>query len=58
MGYNVVFLCGDPSFYHKLGFTVTYHYGIYYVKDKTADWFMVKERDEGFLNQISGMVVL
>ena len=29
LGYNAAFLCGDPNFYHKLGFFATYHHGIH-----------------------------
>jgi len=56
MGYKAAFLCGDPDFYQKLGFTATYHYEIYHVKDIRAEWCMVKELESGFLNTISGTI--
>ena len=56
MGYKAAFLCGDPNFYRKLGFTATYHDGIYHVKDERAEWCMVKEIVSGFLNTISGTI--
>lgn len=42
LGYEAVFLCGDPGYYSRLGFVPTYKYGIYHVNDKTAEWCMVK----------------
>lgn len=27
MGYSAVFLCGNPDFYHKIGFIPTYEFG-------------------------------
>ena len=56
MGYKAAFLCGDPDFYQKLGFTATYHYEIYHLKDMRAEWCMVKELESGFLNSISGTI--
>ena len=56
MGYKAVFLCGEPNFYNKLGFTASYNYEIYHVKDKSAPWCMAKELEEGFLNKTSGMI--
>jgi predicted N-acetyltransferase YhbS len=29
MGYKAVFLCGNPDFYHKVGFRATYEYEIF-----------------------------
>ena len=56
MGYHAAFLCGDPNFYQKLGFTATYNYEIFHVKDNRAEWCMVKELANGFLDEISGAV--
>ena len=56
MGYNAVFLCGDPVFYQKLGFKATYHYGIHHIKDDKAEWCMVRELTVGFLDGVSGKI--
>ena len=56
LGYNAAFLCGDPNFYQKLGFTATYHHGIYHVSDSEAEWCMGKEISDGFLNTVSGTI--
>ena len=53
LGYKATFLCGDPVFYEKLGFTATHNYGIYHIKDNTAPWCMVKELEKGFLDKFS-----
>ncbi len=58
LGYKAAFLCGDYSYYSKLGFAPTYQYHIYHIndKDKYANWCMVKELESGYLNEISGTV--
>ena len=56
MGYKAVFLCGDPNFYGKFGFMPTYHYGIHHIKDIHAEWCMVKELENNFLNEIAGFI--
>ena len=56
LGYKAVFLCGEPAFYNKLGFVPTYQYGIYHIKDKKADWCMVRELISGALKNITGTI--
>lgn len=58
LGYHAMFLCGDPNFYHKIGFLPTYHFGIYHIndKDKNAEWSMVYELTEGALSEVKGTV--
>jgi predicted N-acetyltransferase YhbS len=58
MGYKAVFLCGNPELYKKLGFTPTFEYKIYHIKDenKNAQWSMVYELVEGALKNIEGTI--
>ncbi|MCB2361676.1 GNAT family N-acetyltransferase [Clostridium estertheticum] len=58
MGYSAVFLCGDPNFYHKIGFRPTYEFGIFHINDesKKAEWCMVRELKIGALKNIKGTV--
>lgn len=58
MGYKAVFLCGDPTFYHKIGFRPSYEYNIFHIDDKSknAEYCMMRELVDGALNDISGIV--
>jgi predicted N-acetyltransferase YhbS len=56
MGFGAVFLCGDPSFYRKLGFVPTYQHDIFHKTDASAEWSMVRELYNGALNGICGTV--
>ena len=58
LGYRLVFLCGDPAFYRKIGFTPSFGHGIYHVadKDKNAEWCMVRELTPGALAGVSGTI--
>ena len=56
MGYNAVFLCGDPPFYQRFGFIASYHLGIFHISDRKAEWCMVKELISDSLKQIHGTV--
>jgi predicted N-acetyltransferase YhbS len=56
MGFDGVFLCGDPAIYGRLGFVPSKQYGIYHVKDKDAEWSMVRELYPGALSRITGTV--
>lgn len=58
MGYEAVFLCGDPEFYHKFGFRPTYEFNIYHRADKTkkAEWCMVLELTLGALTGKAGTI--
>ncbi|ABR49495.1 GCN5-related N-acetyltransferase [Alkaliphilus metalliredigens QYMF] len=58
MGYKAVFLCGDPTFYQKVGFRPSYEYNVFHIDDKSknAEYCMVRELFDGALNNISGIV--
>jgi predicted N-acetyltransferase YhbS len=58
MGYNAVFLCGEPELYGKLGFVPSFKFGIFHVSDssKNAKWCMVCELVEGALKDVAGTV--
>lgn len=58
MGYRAVFLCGDYDFYKKIGFKPSCDYGIFHVNDneKNADWCMVRELEDDFLNSVNGTI--
>jgi len=58
MGFNAVFLCGNPKVYSKLGFLPTYRHNIFHKTDKskTAEWSMVRELHSGALSGVSGII--
>jgi len=58
MGYSAVFLCGNPDFYHKIGFRPTYEFYIFHINDrsKKAEWCMVRELTVGALKNINGTI--
>jgi predicted N-acetyltransferase YhbS len=58
MGFNAVFLCGNPKIYGRLGFSPSFNYNIFHKNDeaRTAEWSMVRELYNGVLNDISGIV--
>ncbi len=58
MGYTAVFLCGDPDFYHKMGFKGSYEFNIFHAADKTksAEWCMALELKERALSGIQGTI--
>ena len=56
IGYGAVFLCGDPAIYRRLGFVPSYEMGIYHVKDRHAEWSMVRELAPGALRGIRGTI--
>ena len=58
MGYTAVFLCGEPAFYHKIGFRSSSEFGIYHVADKSrkAEWCMALELVSGSLGDITGTI--
>lgn len=58
MGYQAVFLCGEPSFYHKFGFRPSYEFGIYHIadKNKNAEWCMALELTTGALTGKAGTI--
>jgi len=58
MGFQAVFLCGEPEIYGRMGFVPSYRYGIFHKEDasKSADWSMVRELYRGALDGVSGVV--
>ena len=58
MGFNAVFLCGNPKIYNKLGFLPSYRYNIFHKTDesRTAEWSMVRELRSGALSGVSGII--
>lgn len=58
LGYKAVFLCGDYSYYTKIGFVPTYQHGIYHINDsgENVNWCMVRELEPGYLDSIKGTV--
>lgn len=58
MGYAAVFLCGEPEFYRKIGFSPTYKSNIFHVTDteRNAEWCMVRELVDGALTGVSGTI--
>ncbi len=58
MDFKAVFLCGDPSFYRKIGFKPTFEYNIFHIDDKlrNAEYCMAHELIDGALRDISGTI--
>lgn len=58
LGYTAVFLCGEPAFYHRMGFQASYKFGIYHVADesRSAEWCMALELVKGSLANCSGTI--
>lgn len=54
IGANALAITGNIGFYGKLGFVVSKTKGIRYQDDPDADYFLIKELTEGFLDNISG----
>ena len=60
LGYTAVFLCGNPDFYHKMGFVASYEFGIYHIADGThsAECCMALELKKGALQDIWGTICI
>ena len=58
MGYKVVFLVGDPAYYHRFGFQPTVNFGIKDIHDIPHEYVMVCELVENALDGISGTICL
>lgn len=56
IGYNAVFLCGDPTYYNKFGFQPTIVYGITCKTDIPAENVMVGEIVKGALQNKKGTI--
>lgn len=58
LGYKAVLITGNNNYYNPLGFESASRYNIYLPdmsEDDEAVYFMVKELDEGYLKNISGI---
>jgi len=58
LGYKVVLITGNNNYYNPLGFKSATIYNIYLPnmsEENEAVYFMVKELEEGYLNNISGI---
>ena len=55
LGAGALAITGDIGFYGHSGFAVAKTRGIRYADDPTADYFLIKELDEGFLDGITGI---
>jgi len=56
MGYKAVFLCGDPSYYHRFGFRTLTDFGIVHDSGIDARYTMACELEPGALKGIKGSV--
>ena len=54
MGYEVVFLAGDPKFYSKLGFKSTIEFGLKNTNNYDDRYILCKELKKGVLDIIEG----
>lgn len=54
LGAGALFITGNIDFYGKSGFVPALKKGIRYADDPTAEYFLVKELKNGFLNGITG----
>lgn len=54
MGAHALAITGNIGFYGKSGFVVAKTKGVRYEDDLDAEYFLIKELDEGFLDNISG----
>lgn len=53
-GFGAVAITGDIGFYGRLGFVVAKNVGIKYAPDPEAEYFLIKELKEGYLDGIIG----
>lgn len=56
MGYKSVFLCGDPDYYHRLGFRSVAGFGISIKSGIPLRYVMVRELEKGALDDICGTI--
>ena len=54
MGAGALAITGNIDFYGKSGFVPAKTRGVRYADDPDADYFLIKERNPGFLDGISG----
>ncbi len=55
LGYEVVFVAGDPKFYSKLGFKPTIEYSLKNTNDLEDRYIMCKELKAGALKGVEGL---
>ena len=55
LGYEVVFVAGDPKFYSRMGFRPTIEYSLKNTNDYDDRYILCKELTKGSLNNISGL---
>lgn len=56
LGYEAVFLCGDPVYYHRFGFVPTTTFGIKYAYNVPEQFIMACELVKGALDNIRGTI--
>jgi predicted N-acetyltransferase YhbS len=58
IGYTAIFLCGEPSFYHRFGFKPSYEFEIFHIADKSknAEWCMALELTTAALTGKAGTI--
>ena len=54
MGAGALAITGNIDFYGKSGFVTAKSKGVRYADDPDADYFLIKELDDGFLDGVSG----
>jgi len=55
-GYKAVFLCGDPAYYGRFGFTSVSNYQISYTMDIPSQFVLACELEKGWLKNIKGSI--
>lgn len=56
LGYKAVFLCGDPDYYNRFGFTSSINYGIENVNDVPSQYCLALELLPNALKGITGII--
>lgn len=55
MGYKSAFLIGDPNYYQRFGYKLSYRYGINH-ESMPVEYVMAKEFVPGALNGVAGLI--
>ena len=58
LGYKLIMITGNKNYYQRFGFKTAFDYNIHLEGNKIddrAEYFMVKELEEGYLNKYSGI---
>lgn len=56
LGYNSVFVVGDPNYYNRLGFLETVHFNITNINSTPDKLFMCYQLEENSLKNITGKI--